>query len=277
MRSAPAIVAMLAVLLGASAAAENLLFIQHRVVNAVDVDLLLARCEPRTVEVEDPYYGRTKRFVACPLANVLAFGYGDAQAVAGQDVLLRALDGYTRSVSGDQLLIPGGYLAFADADLSDSDRGGGFEPIDRRQVDPAPSYMIWVGEGRSDTAAWPWPYQLQTLEIAPFELRFPHTVPTGAEPDSPQVRGFALFRRECFSCHAINGEGGKVGPDLNVPQSITAYRPAQQIRAFIRNPRTFRYTTMPAHEHLGELQLDDLLAYLEHMSGLQHDPGGPPD
>ena len=139
---------------------------------------------------------------------------------------------------------------------------------------PAPFYMIWQGEGRNDTAAWPWPYQLRTIEIAPFEARFPHTIPVGAGEGSAEWRGFALFRRECFSCHSINGEGGKVGPDLNVPQSITAYRPAQQIRAFIRNPRTFRYTTMPSHLHLTEADLDDLLAYLTRMGTLQHDPGG---
>ena len=230
---------------------------------------LRAKCEPGPVEVDDPYYGRTKRFLACPLARVLAIGFGDASGVAGQDVLLRAIDGYTRSVAGDQLLIEGAFLAFEDADRE----AGGFDEIDRRQVDPAPFYMIWQGEGRNDTAAWPWPYQLRTIEIAPFETRFPHTIPVGAEPASAERRGFALFRRECFSCHSINGEGGKVGPDLNVPQSIVAYRPAGQIRAFIRNPRTFRYTTMPPHLHLGEAELDDLLAYFTAMSQLQHDPG----
>ena len=233
--------------------------------------VLRARCGTHPVEVDDPYYGRPKRFVACPLARVLEIGFGDARAVAGQDVLLRAVDGYTRSVAGEQLLIEGAFLAFDDADRA----AGGFDRIDRRQVDPAPFYLVWQGEGRNDTAAWPWPYQLRTIEVAPFETNFPHTIPVGAAPDSPERRGFALFRRECFSCHAINGEGGKVGPDLNVPQSIVAYRPAAQIRAFIRNPRTFRYTTMPSHAHLGEADLDDLMAYFTRMSTLQHDPGAP--
>ena len=261
----------LAVPLAASAGADDLRFRQAAGVRRVPKLQLAAGCPMRVVEVADPYYGKAKRYVACPLANVLALGFGRSEAIAGQDVLLRATDGYTRSVAGDQLLLPGVHLAFADADHPDE----GFHPIGRRQLDPAPFYMIWEGEGRSDTSAWPWPYQLVEIEIAPFAQRFPHTVPTGAAKDSPVYRGWELFQRECFSCHAINGEGGKVGPDLNVPQSITAYRPEAQIRAFVRNPRTFRYTTMPSHEHLGDADLDDLLAYLGRMSELQHDPGGP--
>lgn len=258
--------------LGANLEPEVLTFVQPGGTKAVAKEALRAECGVRPIEVEDPYYATRKRFVACPLARVLEIGFGGTRAVAGQDVLLRALDGYTRSVPGERLLVAGAFLAFEDVDHA----AHGFFPIDRRQVDPAPFYLVWQGAGRNDTSAWPWPYQLVTIEIAPFEARFPHTVPRGAAADSPAGRGYALFRRECFSCHAINGEGGKVGPDLNVPQSITAYRPAAQIRAFIRNPRTFRYTTMPSHEHLGEAELDDLLAYLVHMRGYPHDPGGPP-
>jgi mono/diheme cytochrome c family protein len=255
----------------ASASEAALSFTHGGETRELTKETLRAACALAVVEVDDPYYRTVKRFRACPLARVLKLGFGDARTVAGQDLLLRAVDGYTRSVSGDQLLLEGVYLAFEDADHE----AGGFFPIDRRQVDPAPFYMIWTGEGRSDTAAWPWPYQLRTIEIAPFEARFPHTVPAGAEADSAALLGYGLFRKECFSCHAINGEGGKVGPDLNVPQSITAYRPNEQIRAFIRNPTTFRYTTMPSHEHLSDAELDQLLAYLQHMSELQHDPGGP--
>lgn len=262
---------LLAVLACAAANANDaaLSFSQGGETRELTKDTLRAACALVVVEVEDPYYRTAKRFRACPLTRILKLGFGAAESVAGQDLLLRAVDGYTRAVSGDQLLLEGAYLAFEDADHD----AGGFFPIDRRQVDPAPFYLIWQGEGRGDTSAWPWPYQLRTIEIAPFEARFPHTVPEGAAADSPAVQGYALFRQECFSCHAINGEGGKVGPDLNVPQSIMAYRPNEQIRAFIRNPSTFRYTTMPAHEHLSEGELDQLLAYLQHMSELQHDPG----
>jgi len=43
----------------------------------------------------------------------------------------------------------------------------------------------------------------------------------------------------------MNREGGRVGPELNVPQSIVEYRPEAQIKAYIRNPLQFRYGHMP--------------------------------
>jgi cytochrome c1 len=64
-----------------------------------------------------------------------------------------------------------------------------------------------------------------------------------------------------------------VGPDLNVPRSIVEYRPEGQIKAFVRNPQSFRYTTMPAHEHLADEELDHLVAYFRYMSRHKVDPG----
>jgi mono/diheme cytochrome c family protein len=233
---------------------------------------LAARCPPRVVEVQDPYYAKRKRFQALALRCVLSqgFGAGAERALADADVLLRARDGYTRGASGAQLLTEGGFVAFADADL-----GSGFEPIDRRQVDPAPFYLVWQGEGRSDTHQWPWPYQLVEIERVPFERRFPHVLPDAAA--APDVHaGFAVFRRECISCHAMNGEGGRVGPELNVPRSIVEYRDRETLRAFIRDPASFRYTSMPSHRHLTDAELDGLLAYFAHMSRRKHDPGPGP-
>ncbi len=233
---------------------------------------LLAACEETTVEVEDPYYGGKRRFRACPLPQVLALGFGELDALRGGTLLLRALDGYTRSANADQLLGPGPHLAFADADrLARGEQG--FDPIDRRQVDPAPFYLVWAGPDQSDVHVYPWPYQLATIELARFQDVYPNTVPKGAEEGSAAAEGYAVFQRECTHCHAINGEGGKVGPDLNVPQSIVDYRPEAQIRAYIRDPKAFRYTSMPSHSHLKKPELDGLIAYLRHMSGHKVDPG----
>lgn len=235
---------------------------------------LLACCGPREVAVDDPYYGGPKRFRAVPLARVLARGFGKTadRGFAEAEILLRARDGYTRTASGAQLLEEGAFLAFADAEHP----GGGFFPIDRRQVDPAPFYLVWQGAGRSDTTLWPWPYQLAEIEIVDFAAKFPHVPPPGAAPESPPARGFAIFRASCIACHAINGEGGTVGPELNVPRSIVEYRDAAQLKAFIRDPRSFRYTSMPSHAHLTDADLDALVAYFTHMQGHKRDPGVAP-
>ena len=238
----------------------------ERVVSAA---ALGAACEAAVVAVEDPYYERPKRFRAWPLRCVLEQGLGAlGPGFAGEEVLLRALDGYTRVTDGAVLTEPGGFLAFADADRA----GGGFDPIDYRQADPAPFYVIWKGAGEKDVVRYPWPYQLAEIEVVRVEQRFPHAVPPDVARDSAAWRGFDVFRRNCLQCHAINGEGGRVGPELNVPQSIVTYRPEAQLRAFIRNPQQFRYTQMPANPQLTDADLDALLAYFRHMSQHPFDP-----
>ena len=88
-------------------------------------------------------------------------------------------------------------------------------------------------------------------------------------PDSPAWTGFAVFRAECVACHAINGEGGTIGPELNLPLSIVEYRPAAQLKRFIRDPAQFRYSSMPANPHLTPAQLDGLIAYFTAMQRAQ--------
>jgi len=237
---------------------------------------LRARCEPREVEVVDPYHGAPRRYVACSLERVFELGFGAPPAAfAGEEFLLEALDGYTRAAPGRQLAEGGGWIALEDAERAARGEGG-FEPLDRRQVDPGPFYLVWSGPGRNDPHRWPWPYQLARISVARFEERFPHTVPVGVALDAPARRGFEIFRRECAMCHAVNGEGGRVGPELNVPRSIVEYRPAAQIKAYVRDPQRFRYTSMPSHLHLSEEDLDALVAYFTHMSAHKRDPGPRP-
>ena len=237
-------------------------------VGSLSAEALARACGPVTVKVDDPYYGRDKSFRACALATVLQLGFGTpATELASENFFFRAKDGYVRPADGTLLAQPGGYVAYADADRP----VGQWEPIDRRQLDPGPFYVVWTGASQRDPHVYPWPYQLATIEIAPFEREYPHTLPTGVPADASAWTGFAIFRTNCIACHAINGEGGTVGPELNVPQSIVEYRPRDQIKAYIHDPGTFRHTSMPAHPNLSPQQLDAVLAYFDAMRERKHD------
>lgn len=272
----------LACLTGARAARADasgvLRFVRDgEVIAQTDLASLRARCGVERVRVEDPYYGRPKHFLACPLGPILIAGFAEpASVLATRDFFLHALDGYVKPAAGSQLMAEGGYLAFADAERSDPGAEPfepQWQPIDRKQVDPGPYYMVWTNVLPEEADEWPWPYQLARIEIASVERQYPRTVPAGVAPDSPAAEGYALFGKQCISCHAINGQGGKVGPDLNVPRSIVEYRPRDQIVAFIRNPLSFRYSSMPAHLHLSDSQLDAIVAYFEVMKDQKFDPG----
>lgn len=268
------LVLLLAVAAVAWADGPELEFVRDgKVVARLDHATLARECGVRTVELDDPYYGHTMAYRACPLARVLELGFGASPAeLAGEDFLLRARDGYVKPAPGKRLLEPGGFLAIADARHATGDDPG-WQPIDRRQVDPGPYYVVWQDPAQHDTHRYPWPYQLVRIEIAALETQYPHVVPHGVAPTSDAWRGFEIFASDCIACHAVNGQGGKVGPDLNVPRSIVEYRPAEQIKAFIRDPSSFRYTSMPAHEYLTDAQLDELIAYFRAMSTRKRDPG----
>jgi mono/diheme cytochrome c family protein len=229
---------------------------------------------PETFTAFDPYYNKKKTYRALPLRPVLERGFaGLGKPLEGQDFVLRARDGYTVPLAGARLLEPGAYIAIADVDVP------AWEPIGPQQANPGPFYFVWRGDAQLDLETHPRPWQLASIEIARFETTFPHTVPTGEPPGSPAMRGLATFRAQCIHCHAVNREGGRVGPDLNVPQSIVEYRPEAQIRAYIKDPLTFRYGNMPAHPHLGDPELDELVAYFRAMKDRKHDPrrdGGAP-
>ena len=247
---------------------------------AVTIEAMKTECAEREIEVDDPYHGRRMRYAALPLACILELGFADSGGGEGlreRGLLLRALDGYTRPVAGRELLEPGAFLAFGEpgrlARRAAGEAVSAFSPIDRRQVDPAPFYLVWVGSDHNDPHDRPWPYQLARVDVAPFEEAFPKTVPRDLAKSDPGWQGYALFQTACASCHAINGQGGKVGPELNVPRSIVEYRPIAQIRSYIRNPAATRYTSMPAHPGLSDRDLDALIAYFRAMSHRKQDPG----
>ncbi len=238
-----------------------------KVVRSVPLADLATRAGARTVESADPYYGAYKRFLAFPLVPALTWAYGvEAKELRGRAFVLGALDGYAVPVDGERLFDDGALVAIDDLDVP------GFAPIGPRKASPLPAYLIWEGSTRTNLETHPRPWQLVSIDIVDPLTLYPHTRPKTALEGTPVMHGFKLFRERCIRCHAINREGGSLGPDLNVPQSIVHYRPEEQIRAYIMNPLSFRYGAMPPNPDLNEADLSALIAYFHAIAAEPYDP-----
>lgn len=218
----------------------------------------------REITSEDPNYGGAKTFFALPLAPLLR---KHLSPLDDERLLLVASDGYSVEVQASLLLSDDAFLALGDK------APGQFAPIGERKANPGPSYLVWRGAGYSDEKRYPRPWSLTTIEKLDTADRYKHTRPAaGFGENEAASKGYGIFSASCIRCHAVNREGGSLGPDLNVPQNVLSYRPEEQVRAYIRDPKTFRYSSMPAHPGLSEDDLNALIAYLRLMGENQNDP-----
>ena len=217
---------------------------------------------------DDEYGGRKKRYRAFLFAPVLERAL-KKKAFGDDEAMLRALDGYVVSMRAQKLVDDKAYIAFDDVDVP------GFEPVGPKRTSPAPFYLVWAKDEQHDLVAYPRPYQLASVALESFDARFPHTRPTGFAAGTPEMQGFLIFKGVCVHCHAVNREGGRVGPELNVPKNVTEYWPEAQIRAYVKDPKSLRYGNMPPNPQLSEVDLDHVMAYLRAMAKQKHDTGAP--
>lgn len=214
------------------------------------------------VELLDPHYGKTKRYLGLELHRVLREAFG-ARLDSGEysHLVFVALDGYTAIAEIPTSLQPGGWITFADLDHPN------WEPIDRRQTNPGPLYLLWSGAEQLPKNGYPWPWQLAAIRLIRFRDQYPELYPDGVAEGTGVYRGFETFRARCLRCHALNRQGGQIGPDLNAPRNVLSYRSAEMVKELILRPSAYRYTKMPDHADLGEAQLDELVEYLWFMRG----------
>lgn len=215
----------------------------------------------RVSTLSDPAYKRPAEFRGYALHEVLGLMQGwSAIDWSRHEVRFIAEDGYAVVARHEDLQGGNGVLA---TELLGAPEGKRWESFvqGKRTMTPAPFFLVW--EGEKGHKKRPWPYQVVRIEVVKsaeaFAAAFPSHDPSAQE-------GFALFKKNCLSCHSVNLVGGKVGPELNVPRNITELWREEHLPGFIRDAPSYRArTAMPPFKGLTGQEIEKILHYLRAM------------
>lgn len=219
------------------------------------------------IEVREPLSGRRMTFEGSPAVPLLdaAFGKGWRDKDA---VVFHCADGYQSLIKVARILRYEPVLAHRIVDGSSfhvKNAGGTTVPL-------APYYLVWNNLAHPELEAQGakgWPYQVEALE--------PVDEPTALSPAEPPAgtgksvrKGYEYFKTHCVACHSINGVGGRVGPELNYPTSVTEYVKAEWLERWILDPTSVRHrTAMPGLPRLLPRRKRIAGAIIEYLDAMQ--------
>lgn len=243
------------------AIAQNLEIVTPQKTAKFSLAELKAKLKTLTIKVDDPGYKKLKEFDVFRLEDVFQLAGAESKGRADEIVFV-AVDGYSPNMPFALLKAHKAFLAYQEHGTP-----GQFGLIEqgKAKISPGPFYVVWE-EGIKLGTEVPWPYQLVKIEVVDWKQKYPLVIPQNVGGDSPQMKGFAIFKSSCIRCHSINLQGGDLGPELNAPQNVTEYWQPDLLRAFIQNSSAFRYKSkMPAFPDMTAKQLDQLVNYLKQM------------
>jgi mono/diheme cytochrome c family protein len=213
-----------------------------------------------SAEVNDPVYKRKQQYQGFWLGDVLKNLAQGGRAETDVYVRFRCKDGYLPIMPLARAMGAKGLIAIRDANAP---QGQEWQPLPGSATasTPAPSYLVWISPP-GDPDEYPWPYQMVAIELVSSSDALAGLNAEGSKP------GHELFVTHCLKCHAINGVGGTLGPELNSPCSVTEYWNARFLSRFITNAGSIRAgTKMPTFDSLPEKDIQVIVEYLRSMAG----------
>jgi mono/diheme cytochrome c family protein len=212
-----------------------------------------------SAEVNDPVYKRKQRYQGFWLSDLLKDAGPRGHPETDVYVRFRCKDGYLPIMPLTRAMGAKGLIAIRD---SNAPQGEDWQrlPESGAPSTPAPSYIVWLSPP-GDPEEYPWPYQVVGIELVSSSDALAGLDADGSKP------GRELFVTHCLKCHAIDGVGGTLGPELNSPCSVTEYWNPRLLSRFIANAGSIRSgTKMPPFDSLQEKDVQLIVEYLRTMA-----------
>lgn len=210
----------------------------------------------------DPVYHKTKKYKAVS-ASLLIQTEIDLTKIDPKNtkIVFECIDGYKPEMPLELFLNANPYLAFEDVDAP---KGTKWETIfkDENEMNAAPFYIVYESVSEKDSR-YKWPYNLVKIYLEPLNKSKKELFPTN---NKELESGYALFQNHCITCHALNGIGGTMGPELNYPKSVTEYWKEKELVDYIVNPASFRNKAKMPTLGITKQQSQEILDYLKYMS-----------
>jgi cytochrome c2 len=212
------------------------------------------------IVANDPVYHKTKKYQAVNALTLIASEIDLSKVDPNSTkIVFECIDGYKPEMPLAVFLAAKPYLAFKDLDAKETD----WEPISKNgnKMDLAPFYLVYTDASSKDTR-YKWPYNLIKIHLEPIDKSKKALYPK----DLSKVAGYTLFQNQCITCHAINGIGGEMGPELNFPKSVTEYWVETELVNYIINPASFRNKVKMPTLGITKQQSQEIVEYLKYMA-----------
>lgn len=214
------------------------------------------------IVANDPVYHKQKKYNAVS-ASLLIKNEIDLTKIDPKNtkIVFECIDGYKPEMPLELFLNSNPYLAYRNIEAP---KGSNWEAIikDGIEMDAEPFYIVYTSVSEKDTQ-YKWPYNLVRINLEPLNKS---TIELYPLKNKKLESGYTLFKNQCLSCHAINGIGGTMGPELNYPKSVTEYWKEDELVNYIVNPASFRNKVKMPALGITKQQSQKIVDYLKYMS-----------
>jgi cytochrome c2 len=210
----------------------------------------------------DPVYHKTKKYHAVN-ALLLLKNEIDLSKVDIKNTLIvfECIDGYKPEMPLELFLKTKPFLAFKDVDAP---KGSNWEKIIKNgnEMNADPFYLIYTS-APTENQEYKWPYNVIKFHLESKNKNIEVLQP---KDDETAMKGFVLYQKQCITCHAINGIGGEMGPELNYPKSVTEYWKENELIDYIVDPASFRNKAKMPTLGITKQESQEIVSYLKYMA-----------